>query len=385
MEFLIKSGSVEESNLFLRKLWSELNTISKNGWHFIPHKERNTIHIGFSNFGAVSFDYIKKGCINKLFIDYPDDGEFTESIINAVATAKKSPMAHYTVVFHLKSMTNIWKIEEMSLHNVCIKTKDDTISLSVNIKAYSEYDIKNIVTYISNTLLAILLEYTNLLFSIEKIDFCKGRTEFTERVVPNEYNFDWIDFAEIPKVSDLHILLPRDFFYLVSRVVENDINDCNMRLVLNSCRVLLSSSTMAFKIAGPIDSGENDMIDTLVVSSIEPLSCVFNKEKVKCTECGNMKYSIVAKMRALLEKYTDENFAKYFCNTFYTQRSKLLHEGVLSANGFFSSVNFPMIDPESKDKMITPRFAPNLNLQEYSTFLFRKTVNELIENDFVIE
>lgn len=385
MEFLIKCSSVEESNLFLRKLWSELNTISKNGWCFMPHKEKNTIHIGRSNFGAVSFDYEKKGCINKLFIDYPDDGEFAESIKNAVVTAKKSPIAYYTVVFYIKSKTNIWKIEEKCMHNVYIKSNNNNISLSVNIKAYSEYDVKNIVNYISNTLLAILLEYTNLLFSIEKIEICKGRTEFMERVVQNEYNFDWVDFSEIPKASDSHILLPQDFFYLVSRVAENDVDDDNMRLVLNSCRVLLSSSTMAFKISGIAESGENDMIDTLVVSSIEPLSCIFNKEKVKCTECGNMKYSIVAKMKALLKKYTDENFAKYFCNTFYTERSKLLHEGVLSANGFFYSVNFPMIDPESKDKMITPRFAPNLNLQEYSTFLFRKTVNELIENDFVTE
>ena len=121
MEFLIKCGSVEASNLFLRKLWSELNTISKNGWQFIPHREKNTIHIGFSNFGAVSFDYIKKGCINKLFIDYPDDGEYAESIKRAVDTAKKSPLVHYTIVFHLKCKTNNWKFEEMSLHNVYIK------------------------------------------------------------------------------------------------------------------------------------------------------------------------------------------------------------------------------------------------------------------------
>ena len=45
----ISLKSVQDSNLFLRKLWSELGNC--NGWNFCPSRDANRIYIGFCNYG----------------------------------------------------------------------------------------------------------------------------------------------------------------------------------------------------------------------------------------------------------------------------------------------------------------------------------------------
>lgn len=63
--------NIEESNLFLRKLWSEFDKIESNGWVYQPDREKgsNAIFIGFSGLGKVMFIYQKKGCIYEILVD----------------------------------------------------------------------------------------------------------------------------------------------------------------------------------------------------------------------------------------------------------------------------------------------------------------------------
>ena len=65
LSFDINTESVEESNLFLRKLWCELNKIGKNSWLLQPFNQKQRITIGRNNVGKIAFDYKKKGCIKK--------------------------------------------------------------------------------------------------------------------------------------------------------------------------------------------------------------------------------------------------------------------------------------------------------------------------------
>lgn len=68
---IVNMKNVEESNLFLRKLWSEFDKIESNGWVYQPEREKgsNEIFIGFSGLGKVMFTYQKKGCIYEILVD----------------------------------------------------------------------------------------------------------------------------------------------------------------------------------------------------------------------------------------------------------------------------------------------------------------------------
>lgn len=74
----IGTKSIEESNRFLRKLWSELDLIRDNGWNYQPHRQGRRITIGWNNFGLIEFDYIQKGTINNIYFESDKDKEIIE-------------------------------------------------------------------------------------------------------------------------------------------------------------------------------------------------------------------------------------------------------------------------------------------------------------------
>ena len=75
LTFQINATSIQESNLFLRKLWSELNQIHPMGWNMYPYREKNRITIGISTLGEISFDYVKSNQV-LLFISQEKTPDF---------------------------------------------------------------------------------------------------------------------------------------------------------------------------------------------------------------------------------------------------------------------------------------------------------------------
>lgn len=109
--FSINATSVQESNLFLRKLWSELNQVKTMGWNMYPHRDGTMVTIGTSTLGEISFDYARKGCIKNLYIDNSKD---VKEISAAVNRAKVNGMKDYSVSIELSSAKAI-SIAETSL------------------------------------------------------------------------------------------------------------------------------------------------------------------------------------------------------------------------------------------------------------------------------
>ena len=85
----IKAKNIEASNLFLRKLWSELQMIRENGWFYQPFRKpgENRVYIGRCNFGDVSFDYKNKGCIENMYFENVKAGE-EQGIRDAIRKAR---------------------------------------------------------------------------------------------------------------------------------------------------------------------------------------------------------------------------------------------------------------------------------------------------------
>lgn len=66
LRFSVNAKSVQESNIFLRKLWSELNLVKPMGWNMYPYKSGTTVTIGTSTLGEISFDYKRRGGIKNI-------------------------------------------------------------------------------------------------------------------------------------------------------------------------------------------------------------------------------------------------------------------------------------------------------------------------------
>ena len=52
--------------------------------------------------------------------------------------------------------------------------------------------------------------------------------------------------------------------------------------------------------------GYTDLINTLMISALEPLSNIYGVNPERCNECGNIRYSIRKKVRDLCNMYLPE-------------------------------------------------------------------------------
>lgn len=194
LTFPLNITSVQESNIFLRKLWSEFNDIRPMGWEMFPYKCENRVIIGISTLGEVSYDYKKRGCIKNLYIDNDKDKKL---ISEAVYKAEKGSMVTYAVSFELKSDEKT-SITEISLDNCTIFTHNDKIYLRLNFEAYSLWDLKTFLPNKYDLIISILYEYTHTLFEIVNITVAEKILKI-RNVEPPEYNYNWIDTDECPR------------------------------------------------------------------------------------------------------------------------------------------------------------------------------------------
>ena len=170
LTFPINMTSVQESNIFLRKLWSELNQIKPMGWDMYPYKEENRVTIGKSNLGEISFDYKQKGCIKKIYID---NDENAEAVAAAVQRAKTNKMKKYDITISLSNDNNI-DIAEASFDGCSICSLDGKTYIKLQMEAYSAWDVEHFLPNKYSSILSILYEYTQTLFEIIGVQFAEG-------------------------------------------------------------------------------------------------------------------------------------------------------------------------------------------------------------------
>lgn len=370
LTFQINATSIQESNLFLRKLWSELNQIHPMGWNMYPYRDGNKITIGTSTLGEISFDYKQRGCINKLYIDNKQN---TEEISAAVQRAKENSMKTFSVSFELENRKEI-SISDVSFGSCEIFTLDGKVFLRCNFEAYSAWDVEMFLPNKYASILSIIYEYTNVLFDISKIQFAEGSLEITESEM-REYNYRWIDFDECPQLENDYVILPRECLLLISYVLDDNCYDEDIELLINSSRVLLTTKRMLEEIEFPYSSWKADIINSMACSSLEPLSLILDKSNERCKECGNMIFSINKKIKKMCTRYFDENFAKYVSDVIYKCRSAFLHMGQPESTQRSSKIFCPQIN-ETSGMVMMPHGMVRDVVFDYSSFLFRNIAHD---------
>ena len=125
--------------------------------------------------------------------------------------------------------------------------------------------------------------------------------------------------------------------------------------------------------------GYTDLINTLIISALEPLSNIFGVKSEKCSVCGSLKYSVRKKVRDLCNAYFPEQLAKEIYDKGYHNRSAFLHEGYPVTNEFYCGHCVPLINPVDGRSVLFPGAYIDLNLFEYVTFIFRKTTSDVLK------
>ena len=375
LEFEINTTDVTESNIFLRKLWCELNSVQKNGWLYSPFKNGNKIHIGFCNLGEVSFDYKVKGCINKLYIDTKED-EFKHGIENAVKNALNNSMQSYDVELILTCEEEC-SLANTSYENILVRNHSQHNRICFSMEAYSPWDVQQILGGKLSTILSIFYEYTNIIFSVEKIQIINNAVKYNNNGSTLEYDYSWIDSDEPPKDANDYMLLPNECLKLIRYVIEDDYSDQNIALFIASSRQLLCCANELKRIdINPLQTaGTAEASISFLVSSFEPLSLILNKDFCKCSNCGASNFSIVKKVKQLFDRYFDDGIER-IVNAYYGIRSSYLHEGRVNSLLVPFHTCYPQIDPIEKNSMLKPYHNYDSFLLEASSYVFRNLARD---------
>lgn len=369
--FSINSASIQESNIFLRKLWAELNQIKTLGWYMYPYKKGNLITIGTSTLGEISYDYAQKGCIKNLYIDNANE---TEAISAAVQNAKDKNLKKCSITLELRNGKDIC-ISENSFAQCKIFTQEGKVFLSANYEAYSSWDAEMYLPHKFDSILSIIYEYTHVLFSVVSMQFAEDSLHIADYEDQN-YNYDWMDFDECPKTDSSMLILPRDCLRLISYVLDDMSYDDDIELLLNSSRLLMTTKKLLHEIDFPDSSFKADIINSMVCSSFEPLSLILDKSSERCKTCGNLVFSIIKKIKKMCDRYLGKDFSKYICEGMYKNRSVFLHTGEAETTQRSSSIFCPQISLDSGIVMM-PHGLVYSAFFDYSSFLFRS-----ISHDF---
>ncbi len=371
LKFAINASSPQNSNVFLRKLWCELNDIRPMGWNMYPHKDKNHITIGCSNFGEISFDYTHKGCIKNLYIDNDQEAE---AIRRAVQNALVNCLSEYTVLIQLSTDRHIDLVT--STWGRCkLYSKNGTAYLLAGVKVYSAWDAEMFLPNKILLILSVLYEYTHRVFSIKDWKIAEHSFE-AESTSLREYNYNWIESDECPATETGEIILPMECLRLLEYILDDESYNEDIELLLNSSNLLFTTQTTMNEINFPYASVKADIINSMVCSSFEPLSLILDKSTAQCSTCGNKIFSISAKIKKMCTHYFDDNLAKHITNAIYKNRSIFLHNGQPESTQRSNGVFFPQIN-QATGMIMFPHGNLRYEVFDYSTFLFRNIARDL--------
>lgn len=384
IKFKITSKSVVESNQILRKFYDELSKSFKMGWCYQFAKKEKVIFVGTSNFGEMWLDYKERGLIDHIYVSTAN--EKNHAIVeNALKEARDHHDDFVTYHVRIKFITKEISFSSMCRKDIILESslneEGDYIStITFSVRAFGKSDLEYVITQKMNYLRHLLCAYTNMQFDmLFEVGLIQNITY--EENEWSDYDMDWMDrfYNEDREPVDTN-LIP-DFFDIFRMILDYDSYEKDIRLLLNSAQEIYCGKLMTNDISKDPKyriPGYVDMADTMMISALEALSNIGAGKPERCPECGNLKFKIRKKVEELCIKYLPEFLAMEISKKAYGRRSAFLHEGNARTNEFYCGRCVPLIDPDTKNTMLYASAFSDINLFEYTTYLFRQVVHDFL-------
>ncbi len=376
----ISCKNVHNSNLFLRKLWSELE--KGNGWYFMPFRDGNKVHLGNCNYGEVSFDYKKRGCINNLYFSNVNSKN-VKFIKNAIIRAKRiEEINTYYVKIELPFV--ICDIKDDRFNTLFAKENKKSYLYS-KINAYSTTDLEYLLMKKIESIRALFSVYIRNVFSFNLFEVSYSSEEQKKIVFHDDkcsYYLDWIDLDEIPKSKDGYYIIPREMLVLADIIMNNNFYSKEISMLINAAHAFYSA-TYQMKMSeemGEDQIGCINIANSMVISALEPLADLENVPTSVCENCGIAIYSVIKKMKLLLERYCDPAMVKHIINVYYSDRSKFFHEGARKTEEHYIGRCWPQIDEREGRNILMPHSRIEYNLFDWVNYVIRKRLYDIINS-----
>ena len=374
----IGTKSVTDSNTFLRKLWGVLDQQQKNAWEFFPYTNTNKkiVEFGRNNIGAFSFDYIEKGCIDNLYISgYTIDKEKLIGLVKSAISLDKSE--EYYVALHFTQIDTDSKIAYQCHNNVMIYSKEQDTIVCFKMRAFSDLDFKFWLYQKTRAIQLVLFLYTKIRFKILKTEYCSNGDFFETEL--SDYNYEWFDTDECPKNEANECCLPLDFFRIINSISNSSFYDEFISAVVNASHMLSNAYNMYLLCISRSDlemerTGIFDIVNTVIVSSLEAILSAKPSPSKRCTECGQPVYSISKRVYELVNSYLGSDIADIVKKTTYNNRSKYLHEGKTVTPLYYFGSCFPLINPKNPRSVMFAETPVEYNLIDYCMYIIRKYI-----------
>ena len=373
MKFKVAINNCDDSNLFLRALSGKFETkLGKCAWNYTPFKARKEtrIFLGFMDINLhtvfqVYIHYKHRGCVDILEIKNKDGDEVEDKFQQIIKDVVEDTLKSYKEGEIKLYRFNIESFRALSNYNsekfTIIPISDTIASISCCVECYGENDGIYMLIIKKQRFLDLLSVLTNLPFYNSQL---KGIMEKKRE----ELYYSDDNYIDDYPCDEQYVLLPRFGKYILEKVMtyNKEIDDENIIKLVNAAKhfhagrkfdaqindllklELINSSEIAVKKRDLINAtGVCDCIfEMTVVSYISALevlaSILYPNEGEECDYCGQVKYSISARVKKLLFRYFDENLAKII-HGFYSSRSKFLHLGKPLKN-VYTGMTIPQLD-----------------------------------------
>jgi hypothetical protein len=354
--FLLNIKSVEESNLFLRKLWTEFRKESTFSSMSMPTKDgsQQFVTLGMVNFGknpgsGVSVKYEMRGCIQELVfnmfpIDYED---FLNDAIAIALTDATNPQPAYEVSYLYESF--VGQIQPFAFNGFTLYPVEDNKNLlTLNVPGFDFIDAATQHKATADRLFSLFALIFKTYFSCTKVLAEHSYTIESDNSYRVEERVD--DFYTEYKFSADEFSLINFFF----RNIENE----NLRKMHSALRLFHDGISVERTNGATVMDNKKEVALSLYMSALEVLASDQSPETSSCKKCDQTMYKIGDKVyKMVLHMSRSENLAKMIKQE-YGKRSKYLHAGRFFSENNFLGHHIPQLD-DSKESL-------NGNISQYA-------------------
>ena len=402
----------EESNNFLRALWNNFREqLGKCAWICMPYKysNDNKIFLGLMSCNlteplSVYVWYKKRGVIDKLEFVANNDEELpedTQKRINEVVNSTKKSYNDYKRQWIRCDVKSLAEFSAYSSDFFKIRPVDKRISsINIQVECYGEKDGEYIWRIKRKRLLNILSVLTNLPFYSCELNE-NNITDVAEEVFYEDYIDGYsckdgvillVPYAKdiinqilkynktIEDESIIKLLSAASHFH-AGRKFDAQIFDWDIDVIEIKDEKGLHIIPQKSEFAIGLDVCDNlyEMAVISYISALEVISTIVYPESAdRCSQCGQLLYSISRKVKDLLIKYLGEDNGKQV-HKYYSSRSKFLHTGHMLSH-IYVGVSIPQLEVNSEVGVELIQEVPLLNLREYVGYCIRCVIKDFFIN-----